>query len=59
MLRGLNTLLEEITLRKLIVVPSEKGCTLTRLCLGTLANSVDPDQTTKNAASDQGLHCSQ
>ena len=24
---------------------------------GTLANSVDPDQTPQNAASDQGLHC--
>ena len=24
---------------------------------GTLANSADPDQTTQNAASDQGLHC--
>ena len=23
----------------------------------TLANSEDPDQTTQNAASDQGLHC--
>ena len=23
----------------------------------TLANSVDPDQTPPNAASDQGLHC--
>ena len=23
----------------------------------TLANSVDPDQTPQNAASDQGLHC--
>ena len=34
---------------------------LTHLCLashkGTLANSVDPDQTLQNAASDQGLHC--
>ena len=24
---------------------------------GTLANSVDPDQTPQTAASDQGLHC--
>ena len=24
---------------------------------GTLANSVDPDQTPQNAASDQGQHC--
>ena len=24
---------------------------------GTLSNSVDPDQTPQNAASDQGLHC--
>ena len=35
---------------------------LTHLCLpstkGTLANSVDPDQTPQNAASDKGLHCS-
>ena len=34
--------------------------TLTNLCLapinGTLANSVDPDQTQKNEASDQGQH---
>ena len=37
--------------------------TLTRLSLashkGSLANSVDPDQTPQNAASDQGLHCLQ
>ena len=26
---------------------------------GTLANSVDPDQTPQNAASDLGLHCLQ
>ena len=25
---------------------------------GRLANSVDPDQTLRSAASDQGLHCS-
>ena len=34
---------------------------LTHLCLatlkGTLANSTDPDQTPRNAASDLGLHC--
>ena len=24
---------------------------------GTFTNSIDPDQTTQNAASDQGLHC--
>ena len=28
-----------------------------RLIKGTLANSVDPDQTPQNAASDQGRHC--
>ena len=36
---------------------------LTHLCLvshkGTLANSMDPDQTPQNAVSDQGLHCLQ
>ena len=35
--------------------------TLTRLSpashKGSLANSVDPDQTPQNAASDRGLHC--
>ena len=36
---------------------------LTHLCLAshsikrTMANSVDPDQTPQNAASDQGIHC--
>ena len=30
---------------------------LTHLCLASLANSVDPDQTPQNAASGQGLHC--
>ena len=25
--------------------------------LGTLTNSVDPDQTAQNTGSDQGLHC--
>ena len=29
----------------------------TRLSAGTQANSADPDQTTQNAVSDQGLHC--
>ena len=28
-----------------------------RSIIGTLANSVDPDQTPQSAASDQGLHC--
>ena len=33
--------------------------TWTRLTAGTLANSADPDQTPQNAASDQGLYCTQ
>ena len=31
--------------------------TWTGLNAGTLANSVDPDQTPQNAASDQGMYC--
>ena len=38
----------------------DSSCVFPVSCIlfnGTFANSVDPDQTPKNAASDQGLHC--
>ena len=32
-------------------------CVICKTLTGALTNSVDPDQTPQNAASDLGLHC--
>ena len=44
-----------------ILVSVKSECHVKRvICktwIGTLADSVDPDQTPQNAASDHGLHC--
>ena len=48
---------------KLVNNYKERTFFLTHISLapfcGTLANSAKPDQTSQNAASDQGLHCLQ